>query len=246
MLSPMAFWADGSSLWMATPADSVKVSALRRHPECAVHVPAPGGVGDDVVLTGRARIYGLHDPLGLALHGPVVSAAMTALASRNAGTILGYVQDVRHVPQRFRPHNRVAIRLRIDDLTIVPPLTLGPGVAPALPTVVVPHVRRALSGRRLVTVATQDPAGAVAVSPAVWSGGFALQLPRGARLVDPAPAAAHVGSDPEARPTAVAGLTLSGRLDGGRVQVARATWWEGFKLHSADVPPARSSIVLPD
>ena len=247
VVSPMAFWADGASLWMATPAQSVKVAALRVRPECAIHVPAPGGLGDDAVLMGHARVYGVHDPVGLALHGPMISAAMAALASRNAGTILGYVQDVRHVPQRFRPHNRVVVRIRIQSAQSVAPLQPGTGVSPALPTVVAPEIRRALAGRRVVTLATQDLSGRVLTGPAVWGAGFALEPGGGVALADGAPASVHVGADPEGRPTDVVGLTLSGTLRGGRLEPTRATWWDGFTLRTADVPPpARSSVVLPD
>ena len=247
VVSPMAFWADGASLWMATPAQSVKAAALRERPECAVHVPAPAGLGEDAVLTGHARVFGLHDPVGLALHGPMISAAMTALASRNTGTILGYVQDVRHVPQRFRPHNRVVVRVRIQSSRTVPPLQPGPGIAPALPTVVAPEIRRALAGRRLVTLATQDVGGRVEAGPAVWGAGYSVRGVGGRPPADGVHAAVHVGADPEGRPTDVVGLTLSGALVDGRLEPVRATWWDGFTLRTADVPPpARSSVVLPD
>ena len=139
ILTPLAFWSDGAELWMTTPAASVKTHVLRRRPTCAVHIPAPDGIGTSAVVSGEMKIYGSHNPLSLAVHGPVVSAAMAALVSRNTGTILGYVQDARHVPERFRPHNRVALRLRIDRVDEVEPLAPGLGVAPA------PHVRRSYS-----------------------------------------------------------------------------------------------------
>ena len=248
VLSPMAFWADGASLWMATPAQSVKAVALRDRPECAIHVPAPGGLGDDAVLSGHARVFGVHDPVGLALHGPMISAAMTGLASRNAGTILGYVQDVRHVPQRFRPHNRVVVRIRIQTSRMVPSAQPGPGISPALPSLVAPEIRRALAGLRNVTLATQDLHGQVLVGPAVWDAGYALEPLDGLPLADGAPAAVHIGADPEGRPTNVVGVTLVGVLRGGRLEPTRVTWWDGFKLRTADVPPptTRSSVVLPD
>jgi hypothetical protein len=247
VLSPMAFWADGASLWMATPAQSVKAAALREHPACAVHVPAPDGSGDDAVLAGHARIFGLHDPVGLALHGPMISAAMTALASRNSGTILGYVQDVRNVPQRFRPQHRVVVRIRITSARSVRAPQPGPGVSPALPTVVGPDIRRALAGRRHVTVATQDVDGLVHTGPAVWGAGFRLETLDDLALPDGVHAAVHLGADPQGRPMDVVGLTLSGMLHDGSLQPSRATWWDGFSLRTADVPPpARSSVTLPD
>jgi hypothetical protein len=247
VLSPMAFWADGASLWMATPARSVKAAALRERPECAVHVPAPGGMGDDVVLTGHARLFGAHDPVGLALHGPMISAAMAALASRNTGTILGYVQDVRNVPQRFRPHHRVVVRIRVQSWDAVAPQQPGTGVSPALPTVVAADIRRALAGHRQVTVATQEVDGRVHTGPAVWGAGYALEPAGDLALPDGVHAAVHVGADPQRAPADVVGVTLFGALRSGRLEPVRAAWWDGFTLRSADLPPpARSSVVLPD
>lgn len=245
VIAPMAFWCDGSGLWMSTPAVSVKARALRKRPRVAVYVPPVGGVGDGAVATGSARVYGLHDPLGLAVHGPVVSAAMAALAARNAGTILGYVQDAHMVPARFRPRNRVALRVLIDDVTTVPAPQPGEGIAPALPTVVSPDVRRALSGRRVVTLATADADGTVSITPAVWGAGLTLQ-PSGQLPPAGTPAAVHVGTDPQNRPTAVIGLSLTGAIAGDRLQPRRATWWEGFALTTVDLPAAPPSITLPD
>jgi hypothetical protein len=246
VLAPMAFWADGSSLWMSTPAASVKAAAMRRRPNCSVYVAPIGGIGPGLVLAGRVRIYGLHDPLGLAVHGPVVSTAMTALATRNAGTILGYVQDARQVPQRFRPRNRVAVRFTIDEARPVAVPEPGPGVAPALPTVVSPAVRRALSGRRHVVVGTGAPSGTVAITPAVWSSGYALEGPVRDPLPEQGTAAVYLGADPQGRPTRVAGLLLSGELSGGRLQPNRVTWWEGFELTTATIEATASSIIIPE
>ncbi|HVM19273.1 MAG TPA: pyridoxamine 5'-phosphate oxidase family protein [Egibacteraceae bacterium] len=245
LLSPMAFWADGSSLWMSTPAASVKAAALRARPECSAYVPDATGTGG-LRITGIARIFGLHDPLGLAVHGPLVSAAMAALAARNTGTILGYVQDARFVPARFRPRNRVAVRVRIDDVTEVRAPSAGPGVAPALPGVIPTGVRRALTGRRSVVLAAGDGEQPPVVVPAVWGAGFRLDVP--GRQAPPGPAVVHVGSDPHRRPTAVVGLSLAGPFDGDRLVPRRATWWEGFNLRTVDLPEQRptSSIVLPD
>jgi hypothetical protein len=246
VLAPMAFWADGSSLWMSTPAASVKAAVLRRRPQCSIYVPAPDGIGPGLVLAGRVRIYGLHDPLGLAVHGAVLSTAMTALAARNAGTILGYVQDARQVPQRFRPRNRVGVRFTIDDMRMVDAPEPGPGVAPALPTVVSPGVRRALAGRRQVVLGTGAPSGTVAITPAVWGSGYALELPPGDFLPEHGAAAVYLGDDPQGRPTRVAGMLLSGELADGRLRPNRATWWEGFELTTVDIGATAPSIIIPE
>lgn len=246
LLSPMAFWSDGASLWMSTPAASVKARALRARPDVSVYVPPPDATSDGAVATGRARVFGLHDPLGLAVHGPVVSAAMTALAATNAGTILGYVQDARFVPARFRPRNRVAVRVRLDEVAVVRPPDAVPGIAPALPALVSPAVRRALAGVRDVAVAREDPDGRVRVGPATWGAGFTLALPPGQSIADGTAAAVYLGTDPRHRPTLVMGLSLVGDLAGGALRAQRATWWEGFDLTTVDLPASRPSITLPD
>lgn len=244
LIAPMAFWFDGASLWMSTPAASVKARALRRRPQCGVYVPSPGD-GAGVVARGTARVFGLHDPVGLIVHGGVISAAMAALAARNTGTILGYVQDARHVPARFRPRNRVVVRVALDDLRPVPPPPPAIGIAPALPLVVSPAVRRALAGQRLVSLASAAPGGEVTVRPATWGGGFALQLPPGEPAVA-GQAAAYLGTDPGNRPTAVMGLSLIGEVEDGRLHARRATWWEGFALTTVDLPSAAATLTLPD
>lgn len=247
VLSPLAFWCDGAELWMTTPAASVKANVLRQRPSCSVYVPPPQGLGTGAIVSGTMKMYGLHNPVSLAVHGPVVSTAMAALAARNAGTILGYAQDARSVPQQFRPHNRVALRLRIDRVEEVQPLEAGPGVAPALPTVVAPEVRRALAGQRRVVFATTAPDGSVDVTPAVWSAGFGLSLPAGWAPTTPRGAGAvYVGKDPQGRPTQVVGLSLSGEYEGATFTPQRATWWEGFRLRTVDIPAAASPLQLPD
>ena len=247
LIAPMAYWFDGSSLWLSTPAASVKAKALRTRPQCAVYVPDPdeGDDGAGAVAAGRARVFGLHDPLGIAVHGPIVSTAMAALAARNTGTILGYVQDARSVPARFRPRNRVAVRIQLDDVRPVTAPVHVPGVAPALPLGVAPAVRRALAGRRTVVLATSHPGGDVRIGPASWGPGFAMTLPAGEATIH-GRAAVHLGADPGSRPTAVIGLSLTGELSDGRLQPHRATWWEGFSLTTVDLPPTAPTLTLPD
>jgi hypothetical protein len=246
LIAPMAFWFDGSSLWMSTPAASVKAKALRRRPSCAVYVAQPEGDGAGAVATGTARVFGLHDPLGVAVHGPVVSTAMAALAARNTGTILGYIQDARHVPARFRPRNRVAVRITLDGIRPVAAPVPGSGVAPALPLAVSPAVRRALAGRRTVALATLAPGGGVRVGPVTWGAGFALTVAPGEVAPDAGPAIVHLGADPSTRPTAVLGMSLGGDLRDGRLEPRRATWWEGFDLTTVDLPATASTLTLPD
>src|SRR5688572_24504340 len=78
VLVPLAFWSDGAALWLTLQSDSREVAALRRKAISAIYVAEE----DDAVATvvrGGPRVFGLHDPVGLALHGPVVSTAMAAL-----------------------------------------------------------------------------------------------------------------------------------------------------------------------
>jgi hypothetical protein len=246
VLTPMAYWSDDAHLWMSTSASTVKARHLREDGTCAVWVPGPGGTG--VSARGTARVFSAADPVGLVLHGPAIAAAMTALAASNVAAIGGYVQDATRVPVRFLPHNRVVVRVRLRDVRTVAEPAPPPGVAPPLPTVVPPDVRRALAGLRRVVVAVDEPD--LRVLPAAWGSGFALTLPEDERLPEGLRAAVVADVDPEGRPTAVFGASLRGRIDdSGALRPERATWWEGFDVTSADVPapvPGASGIVLPD
>ncbi|MGH3665657.1 MAG: hypothetical protein ACRDU8_06160, partial [Egibacteraceae bacterium] len=154
--TPTAFWSDGSGLWLALPGDSPTVGALRSTPGCAVAVlpeDVEGAVARGAVIQGSARVHGLHDPVGLAVHGVTVSAAMAALAARNVASFLDYVQDASRLPGRYLPRNVVAIRVAVERLRPVDPPAVAVGIAPALPAVVPADVRRRLSGRRDIVLA---------------------------------------------------------------------------------------------
>jgi hypothetical protein len=248
LLAPMAFWWDGAGLWMSTPAASTKIALLRANPECAVWVPPLRDGEPGALVHGEARIFGLGDPFSLALHGPSISGAVLALATRNAAQIFGYVQDARHVPVRFWPRNRVVVRVAARRILGIQPPPVGPGIAPPLPTAIPPDVRRALSGQRRVSVAAVH-GDVLNVAPATLGAGFSLafadghQPPAGARL------AATVDVEPGHRPTTVVGLVLHGRHEpAGAMVVERATWWHGFELATADVPQTAGprGIELPD
>lgn len=245
-LAPMAFWSDGGGLWMSTSAATLKVRSLGRRAACAVYVPPlrEGGLG--LVVRGPARVFGLGDPTGLLLHGPTISAAMTALAVKNAPTLWGYAQDAARIPPRWLPRNRVVLRVAIDETQPVRPPAVGPGIAPALPSVVPPDVRRVLAGMRRVVVAG-DVEGRLVLAPAVWGGGFALAVPPGFRLPE-GRVAVTVDVDPVHRPTSAVGLTLRGHLDSrGRLDGRRVTWWRGFDMQTLDVPvPHVGAVMLPD
>jgi hypothetical protein len=260
LLSPMAFWSDGASLWMATSASSFKVQRFARESRCAVYVQGREAGSRGVVIDGTARVFSLDDPVGLATHWPTISAAMAALAVKNSAALTGYALDLPGTPLRWLPTNRVAVRVRMDRLHAVAVPPAAPGIAPALPGVVPPDVRRGLAGRRQVVVAT-EASGRMRIQPATWGAGYSLEFAEGPGV--PAGASAVVGldSDPRARPRQVLGLSLHGtiaheraagpgaRAESGRpvLRAERATWWHGFDVSGARIPerPA-GGIVLPD
>lgn len=247
LLMPMAHWWDGEGAWMSTAAATAKVRVLRRDPACQVYVPALDGSGAGAVLHGRARIYGTDDPVGLVLHGPMISAAMAALAVKHAPTVLGYAQDVTRLPPAWLPRNRVALRVVADEIAAVAEPEVGAGIAPALPAAVPADVRRALAGARKVVVAVGTPGRLAEVMPAVWDAGLTLTVAGGRRLAEGSAVTATVAVEPVTRPTALVGLSLTGRITDGALVPARATWWHGFTLQTVPVPPRRApAIQLPD
>lgn len=279
LVTPMAFWSDGASLWMATSASSVKaqlaqkagypggVDTLAHETACAVYIPpvaedipvaedapvstvrATGahGFARGLVIHGSARIYTVDDPVGLALHWPVISTAMAALAVKNAASLTGYALDFPRTPLRWLPTNRVAIRVRMERVRPVAPPVPGPGIAPALPGVVPSDIRRVLAGQRQVALATGEGED-VTVQPAVLGAGFALEVEDPSSIMPGMPAVVAMDADPADRPAHVMGLALHGLIAQGPTLAAeRATWWHGFDISGARIPerPA-AGVVLPD
>ena len=284
IVSPMAFWSDGASLWMTTSASSAKVERLAaptpdaspddadvadedsadgaKETSCAVYIAPDDAVSDAVPtsrglsIDGSARVYTLDDPVGLAVHWPVVSAAMAALAVKNAASLTGYAMDLPRTPLRWLPTNRVAIRVRMHHIRpVVPPSVVdrmastqpGPGIAPALPGVVPSDIRRALAGQRRAVVALGG-SGPVRLQPALVGAGLALDVGGGPSLPTGMPAVLVLDADPRGRPSDVRGLALHGTITPGpALDAERATWWRGFDVSGARIPrqPA-GGIVLPD
>jgi hypothetical protein len=262
LLAPTAYWSDGEHLWMSAAGSSVKARRLREHPECVVYVPACDGQ-PGAVARGDVRVFRAGDPVGLLFHGAAITGAMAALAVSNVSSMLGYAQDAASIPARWAPPNRVVLRLRLDDVAAVPQPVAPPGVAPPLPAVVPSDVRRALAGKRRITLAVEQRSQrreggddgrriSIGVVPAGWGAGFRLALPAGVSLAPGTRVAAVLDDDAEGRPTGVVGLALRGTVgEGGRLRPERATWWRGFRLHTADVTPqptsgGSSGVVLPD
>ena len=244
LLSPMAAWWDGAGLWMTTAADATKVGVLRREPRCAFAVPAhadePGALA-----RGRARVLGPDEPLRLALHAPAISGAVTALTLRNLPAVADYAWQAARVPSRWRAHRRVVVRVAVDDVTPLLPAPHVPGVPPPLPTEIPRGVRRRLSGRREVLVATED--APPQVTTASWAGGRRLAFPRDVMLPERTRAVVAVDDD-DGRPTGVTGVALHGTLArDGAFAPERATWWDGFALQTVEVaPPTEAGLTLPD
>lgn len=239
----IATWYDGVEVWCTLPGDGPEVAALDRAPACVLHVApdAPEGIGARVRAT--ARVFSLRDPLGLLLHAPTLLAALTALGVRAAPQVVDRALDGLRSPSRALPEGRVAVRLRVDAVDAVRALTPASGIAPPVPTVVPPDVRRLVVGRRQVVLAVGGP-GALAVQPMVWGPGFALTPAPGAALPDEGPATLVVQGDDGA------GVALEGVLDGGRLRAERARWWSSRSHGAAEIPSgaggALGSITLPD
>jgi hypothetical protein len=131
---PLAQWYDGRELWLAAGAATAR--SLAEHPACAVGVP-----GDDVVAvgTGQARVFGLGDPAGLALHAGPVAGAATVLAARNVAAMLGSMRDAVLAPARLL--DAAVVRVSLDDVAVLawspmstpPPPPRPPGVPPPPP-----------------------------------------------------------------------------------------------------------------
>lgn len=255
VLAPVAYWFDGAHLWFSTPADSVKVAGLLRDPVCGVHVSAdhdaPPDQGSGAIALGRGRIFSFDDPRGLVLHGAAITTAVSALAARHAVGLRELAQQAIRQPARLVPHSRVVVRMEVASLRSVRGSGAAAGIAPALPTVVPADVRRAIAGFREVVVAVED-GGKLRLTAGTWSAGFALATVDGVALPAGALAAVGLDSGPDNQFGPATGLALTGALPDGRaLRPSQVTWWQGFRLQSADLPAGpstgfRSGLTLPD
>ncbi len=246
LVTPTACWSDGAAVWLSLPADGRDVATLRRCGRASLWLPPSGDAARGTAVAGPARVYGLHEPLGLALHGPVVAAAMAARAAQSAGAVVARAQAVARAPLRALPHTRVALRVAADEVESVELPAPGAGVAPALPTVVAPAVRRAVAGRRDVVLAT-GAAGGVVVGPAAWSAGFALTVPPQRLLQAGTPAVVAVLGERSGSSAGDVGLLLAGTLrHGGVFAPGTATFWVGDDRRSVAVPAPTAALTLPD
>ena len=247
-VTPVACWSDGGGLWLTAERRGGMVAALRRDPACALWIAPPAGRAAGVAVDGTARVFDVSDPLGLVLHAPTVSAALTALALTHRAQLAGYLRDLPGAARAWLPPGRVLVRVRVDrarSRLLPEPVS---GVGPVLPTELPAAVRRGLTGVRRVALATVRGA-ALTVQPAVWSAGFQLDV--GATVVPEAPMAACVAVAQEQAqdPANRVGLALHGTVDSAfRFRPVRATWWQGLSSASTELraPVASSGLVLPD
>lgn len=248
MATPTAFWSDGRGLWMTTSTGRMKAAGLGTDATCVAYVPALHEGEAGLIVRGRVRVYRLTDPRALMLHTPMITAAMTALAVRNAGTILDQVQDAARIPPRL-PRARAVLRLTVEDARTVDPPDVGPGVAPALPTDVPADVRRVLAGQRRLALVYADPGGtALQATPAVWGAGFALTTPPSLTPAAGARAVAALDGGPGSRPSRGVALALHGVISaGGRLGPERATSWSGSHSETVTISAsAPGGVTLPD
>lgn len=258
--SPVPFWFDGTHLWAVANASRLRLHPGHDEPECAVYVPpsdaspseATSGDQDahgshtGLLAYGRARVFGLSEPLGALLHAPTISAALTVLASRQLDRVADYAQEATRMPPAWFREERTVLRLTVEDSHSVAHPHPKSGLTPRLPPAVPAEVRRRLTGRRQVVVAVDE--SGLAASPGVWGADFALSTVRELALSAGRRAAVVVEAEQATRPAHATGLTLSGRLDGGgRLQPDEALWWNGLEWGHAEVTgPAEGGIELPD
>jgi hypothetical protein len=240
-------WSDGGGIWLTTSRRAAETAALRRDRRCALWIDPPTPSEAGVAVDGSARIYDLSDPVGLLLHAPAISAALTALALTHRAAIAGYVRHLPRMPATWMPHDRVLMRVRIDRARSRMPPQHVSGVGPVLPTELPAGVRRVLTSERHVALALQRD-DSLLVQPAVWGRGFQLDV--GASAVPEADMPACILVDQRrAVPSNRVVLLLRGTVDGGfRFRPTGAAWSEGFSTGSAALgdPATSSGIVLPD
>ncbi|MGH8932422.1 MAG: hypothetical protein ACRDZO_17810 [Egibacteraceae bacterium] len=223
-LGSVACWSDGEALWIAVPARSSLAAGLRAAPSCAIGIGA--GTGLKILASGAARVFTPDDLVGLLFHGPIVTAAMAALA-------------LRHPREVTRGWPLVPARIAVDEATAVEAPLPPPGIAPALPEIIPADIRRDLSGIRQILMATEGHDG-VQLAPATWGAGFTIDPQAQSR---PGASVAVAAGSPGGT-----GVVLTGELDTrGALLPAHASWWGGGRSGAAPLPPApRGAVRLPD
>jgi hypothetical protein len=244
LVNPAVFRYGGGAVWITTSRHAVKVALSRRDPRAAFMVE---GQGRAVVLQGLLETF---DPRSLgsqaraALEGPGFAWNLAGYALKNASYIGGYLLDLASIPAEWWPHNRVVLRLRVErsrqlrtDETLPP---VGPRTRlPSVPA----EVARSLEGAAgyLCWPTPRGPA----LAPVSWSleGSDALlRLPPGVGRGPSAssPCALVVERHHSYRATRMVGACFRGWVSeepagGLRLPIERVTWWQGFRVRTAQV-----------
>lgn len=242
LVVPLAHWFDGAALWSVVHADDAVAAALRAEPRCVAALAGDDARGG-VAARADARLYSLADPVRLAVHGPVIAAAMSALAARHAGAIAAVAAGLPRSPPRLLGPQAVVLRLELRDVERLAPAPAPTGVGPALPTALPPEVRRPLSGVRGGVAVWDTPPLRVAATS--LGPGFTLSTGGAASPPPGAHAAIVLAAGDEAD---AVGVALHGRTDHtGALVPDHARWWQGLATHPVDVvPPSSAGVVVPD
>lgn len=245
LVNPAAFSFSRGAVWMTTSRHAAKLALARRDRRAAFLVE---GDGRAVVLQGMLESFDLLTPGGqlrAAVRGPGFALSLAGYALKNAPYIGGYLLDLASIPAEWWPHNRIVFRLEVDRVRQlrtdrVPP---DPGGSGALLPGVPAQVGRPLAGNHgyLCWATPRGPS----LAPVGWSpdgGEVLLRLPPG---VGRGPAGGSAGAlvverHHPFRATRVLGVCLRGRLNEEsagelRLEVERATWWQGFRVETGRV-----------
>ncbi len=255
LVNPAVFSYAGGSLWMTTSRYAAKTIIARRDPRAAFLVD---GGGDAVLLRGALEIF---DPLSISsqvravLDGPAYFFGLAGYAVRNAPFVAGYALDLAKLPREWMPYNRVVLRLKLSDASVIE----GPPFPAAL-AARVPAVPAEVS-RRLAGVsrgyACWIEGGMPLIQPALWEAEAARVsiAPTGGRPRAGSPGALVVESHHRFRPSLMVGACVRGTFaqpseDGVAIaerygievdgvprvidlEVERVTSWRGFAITTA-------------
>lgn len=211
---PARIWWDGRELWIDTAADTALHQALRAAQRAVVLAAPAAGAGEPLtvgIVGGVVRPFGLHDPLGLAVHAGTVTAARAVLqvgAGRRRVAML-----------RSWLSGAAVSRLRVDQARrAMLPEPAAP-TTPALPTTIPAEIRRELVGIRHVLVAAPGPRATVAA----WSLGLRLDAVEDPALLAEGVPVTVAGPVSDA---AAYGVAIEGTVDAEQVlQPTEVAWW---------------------
>ena len=259
LVNPAVFELAGDSLWMTTSRHAAKVTLARRDPRAAFMVDSGGRA---VHVDGSLEVYDLRSVSGsiqAALDAPSFIRGMAGYSLKNAPFIGGYLLDITAVPRQWWPQNRIVMRLRVRNSTVLqmtPIPALRSSRLPGAPA----DVQSAV-GRNPLAYACWAEDGVPQLSPCVWVADGPdglLWLPAGLdrKVKAGTPAALVVEKHHRFRATQMVGVCLRGpvRSDPGaagliaaryggelgegaayRLETARNSWWRGFQVSTTRI-----------